>query len=50
MDECESLGHTRWECKLCAAAHNLHYVLSAIMCSGWCKFMFRRRIFTLDST
>jgi len=33
MDESESLGHSKWECKLCAAAHNLHDVLKMIMCS-----------------
>ena len=33
MDEYESLSHTTWDCKLCAAAHNLHDVLKIIMCS-----------------
>lgn len=33
MKEYHSLNHTVWECKLCSAAHNLHYVLSLIMWS-----------------
>ena len=34
MGEAKSLSHSKWECKLCAAAHNLHDVLKMIMCSS----------------
>jgi len=33
-----SLSHTVWECKLCSAAHNLHYVPSVIMTSAQREF------------
>jgi len=33
MNNDSSLTHSRWECKLCEAEHNLQYVLSVIMWS-----------------
>ena len=34
MDEYQSLSHTVWDCKLCAAEHNLQYVPSVIVASA----------------
>jgi hypothetical protein len=34
MHEWQGLSHVRWECKLCSAAHNLHYVPTVIMASA----------------
>ena len=33
MSRLKKLSHSIWECKLCAAQHNLHYVYQNIMCS-----------------
>jgi len=31
MGNVQSLSHSKWECTLCGAEHNMHYVLSVIM-------------------
>ena len=31
MNDLLSLSHAVWDCKLCAAEHNLHYVQQRIM-------------------
>ncbi len=42
MNTLKSLSHTVWDCKLCAAAHNLHDVLSVIMCRRQYNLLFLR--------
>jgi len=32
MSDVQSLNHSKWESKLCAAEHNLHYVQQNFMC------------------
>jgi hypothetical protein len=34
MNDVQSLSHSKWECKLCFAAHNLQYVPSVVMRSA----------------
>ena len=50
MDEAKSLSHSKWECKLCAAAHNLHDVLFVIMRSELSIALIRLGFLTVDST
>jgi hypothetical protein len=33
MHDWQSLSHVRWECQLCAAEHNWHYVQQSFMWS-----------------
>ncbi len=48
MSRFHKLSQTIWHCKLCAAEHNLHYVLSVIMWSQDHN-LGNRNIFTLKT-